>query len=446
MSFARNYRSQGGTCHDDRWTSFNGNNFNHRNRNVNVNRSSNYNYIWNHSNFRDFSSGKFRDHVNGYANPPTVGPAFKRRKFSVDTWGECGGRHYPQYNAYECADQSTYNNSAPLITRSNAEVSTSTSMSCKRDRSKLEEDEPIFLSKDEIERYSPSRKDGIDALRETHLRYSYCAFLQNLGLRLELPQTTIGTAMVLCHRFFVRRSHACHDRFLIAVAALFLAAKSEETPCPLNNVVRASCEIFHKQDITFLSYLLPLDWFEQYRERVIEAEQMILTTLNFELNVQHPYGPLTSVLNKLGLSQTVLVNLALNLVSEGAPDLSHAMPGVAISGQSFGTLSAILQSFLQNILPGFAAFVQYDKLHKSRGFNISAVRLGWLRSSLWLQFKPHHIAAGAAYLAAKLLNFDLAFYQNIWQEFETTPAILQGSYARSSSKIGVGRVQNEGLL
>ncbi|KAL3578209.1 hypothetical protein D5086_019713 [Populus alba] len=384
MSFARNYRSQGGTCHDDRWTSFNGNNFNHRNRNVNVNRSSNYNYIWNHSNFRDFSSGKFRDHVNGYANPPTVGPAFKRRKFSVDTWGECGGRHYPQYNAYECADQSTYNNSAPLITRSNAEVSTSTSMSCKRDRSKLEEDEPVFLSKDEIERYSPSRKDGIDALRETHLRYSYCAFLQNLGLRLELPQTTIGTAMVLCHRFFVRRSHACHDRFLIAVAALFLAAKSEETPCPLNNVVRASCEIFHKQDITFLSYLLPLDWFEQYRERVIEAEQMILTTLNFELNVQHPYGPLTSVLNKLGLSQTVLVNLALNLVSEG------------------------------------------------------------LRSSLWLQFKPHHIAAGAAYLAAKLLNFDLAFYQNIWQEFETTPAILQGSYARSSSKIGVGRVQNEG--
>ncbi|KAF9677576.1 hypothetical protein SADUNF_Sadunf08G0122100 [Salix dunnii] len=48
-----------------------------------------------------------------------------------------------------------------------------------------------------------------------------------------------------------------------------------------------------------------------------------------------------------------------------------------------------------------------------------------LRSSLWLQFKPHHIAAGAAYLAAKFLNFDLAFYQNIWREFETTPAILQ---------------------
>lgn len=44
---------------------------------------------------------------------------------------------------------------------------------------------------------------------------------------------------------------------------------------------------------------------------------MILTTLNFELNVQHPYASLTSTLDKLGFSRTVLVNLALNLVSEG---------------------------------------------------------------------------------------------------------------------------------
>jgi len=175
---------------------------------------------------------------------------------------------------------------------------------------------------------------------------------------------------------------------LIATAALFLAAKSEETPRPLNTVLRASCEIFHKQDISFLSYILPVvsiavllsignvgaetmemhkchgqfslhrywffiepnqqfftpssnsyfwflsmyilwhlavltldyveqDWFERYRERVTEAEQLILTTLNFELNVQHPYTPLTSTLNKLGLSQGVLLDVALNLISEG---------------------------------------------------------------------------------------------------------------------------------
>lgn len=45
---------------------------------------------------------------------------------------------------------------------------------------------------------------------------------------------------------------------LVATAALFLAAKSEETARPLNNVLRASCEIFHKQDLAVLSYLLPV--------------------------------------------------------------------------------------------------------------------------------------------------------------------------------------------
>ncbi|XP_043691483.1 cyclin-T1-4-like [Telopea speciosissima] len=307
------------------------------------------------------SRGKFRDHVYNVNNDEIIYvPSLKKRKFSSSGW-ENSGRYYLQSGTVGDVP-STSNSSFLAPTRADTNAYTHTSH--KRGHSELE-DVVIFMSKDEIERCSPSRKDGIDSIRETHLRYSYCAFLQNLGMRLELPQTTIGTAMVLCHRFFVRRSHACHDRFLIATAALFLAAKSEETPRPLNNVLKSSCEICHKQDLTFFSYMLPVDWFEQYRERVIEAEQMILTTLDFELNVQHPYVPLTSVLDKLGLSQSVLVNLALNLVSEG------------------------------------------------------------LRSSLWLQFKPYHIAAGAAYLAAKFLNFDLASYQNIWQEFQITPSILK---------------------
>ncbi|KAM3320304.1 hypothetical protein P3S67_007504 [Capsicum chacoense] len=68
----------------------------------------------------------------------------------------------------------------------------------------------------------------------------------------------IGTAMVLCHHFFMWQS------YFIAIAALFLAAKSEETARPLNNVPRASCEIFHKQDLVVLSYFLLMDWLTHY--------------------------------------------------------------------------------------------------------------------------------------------------------------------------------------
>ncbi|KAF8401680.1 hypothetical protein HHK36_012626 [Tetracentron sinense] len=349
MSFPRTIRAQGDSSRNDfrspvsRKT--NNNNINHSSNNNNPHDSSRR--IWEHISSVSYDEA-------GYA------PPLKRRKFSASGW-EDSWRLYRLPNTFDNAP-STSNSSFPAPTRPNAKACTS--RSCKRDRSKLDDD-VVFMSRDDIERCSPSRKDGIDSLHETQLRYSYCAFLQNLGLQLELPQTTIGTAMVLCHRFFVRRSHACHDRFLIATAVLFLAAKSEETPRPLNDVLRASCVICHKQYLSFFPCLLPVDWFEKYREQVIEAEQMILTTLDFELNVQHPFVPLTSVLNKLGLSQTVLVNLALKLASEG------------------------------------------------------------LRSSLWLQFKPHQIAAGAAYLAAKYLNFDLASYQSMWQEFQTTPSILQ---------------------
>ncbi|KAL0348829.1 UNVERIFIED_CONTAM: Cyclin-T1-4 [Sesamum angustifolium] len=110
----------------------------------------------------------------------------------------------------------------------------------KRDRSTFEDDEVVLMSRDEIERCSPSRKDGIDPLQEAHLRYTYCVFLQNLGIRLNLPQTTIGTAM------------------LIATAVLFLASKSEETPRALNDVLRASCEFSTSRTSHFCHICYPL--------------------------------------------------------------------------------------------------------------------------------------------------------------------------------------------
>ncbi|KAL1561835.1 cyclin-T1-5-like [Salvia divinorum] len=344
-------------------------------------------YMKNHGSSSDFSRDLMLhrpkyDHVWRDVVPPS-----KKRKVS-DFSRESSGRPYQQSlirdnglennaaiwqhvpplyaNTYNGVPSVCNNRSATTSGTRPDDAGACTSTTSKRDRSKYEDDEEVvFMSRDEIERCSPSRKDGISLLHETHLRYSYCAFLQNLGVRLDLPQTTIGTAMVVCHRFFVRRSHASHDRFFIATAALFLVSKSEETPRPLNDVLRVSCETFHKQDFIVLSRMFPVDWFEQYRERITDAEQLILTTLNFELGVQHPYEALTSTLEKLGFSQSILVNLALSLVSEG------------------------------------------------------------LGSSLWLQFKPNQIAAGAAYLAAKFLNMNLASCHNVWHEFHTPPSVIR---------------------
>ncbi|KAK9671985.1 hypothetical protein RND81_12G067700 [Saponaria officinalis] len=372
MSFRRGYKTQGGALCDYNWPVMPGNR-----EGIHYFQQhgySGYNSCGNYGG-RVFDGVKHDNRCNGSRNGREQvykednsrfsnqysSPSSKRRKLSDNAWGNDGGFYWQPFD--NGIASSNVLNGNTLVS---AIAVPSTSGASKRDRSFLDDDDfEVLMSKDEIERLSPSRKDGIDVLHETRLRYSYCGFIQNLGMRLDVPQTTIGTAMVLCHRFFVRRSHACHDRFLIAAAALFLAAKSEETARPLNDVVKASCEILHKQNLSTLSYMLPIDWFEQYRERITEAEQLILTTLNFELTVQHPYDPLTSILNKLGLSQTVLVNLALSLVSEG------------------------------------------------------------FRSSLWLQFKPNQIAAGVAYLAAKMLNMHLDSYLSVWREFQTPPTVLQ---------------------
>ncbi|XP_047316006.1 cyclin-T1-3-like [Impatiens glandulifera] len=338
---------------------------------VNTSHSRNY-YYHNEDRRKLGDNAHIRNHLDR-----DFAPFLKRRKFSTSSW-EGSGRHPKTYNHDQFkSDQyvetigpngvSACENSSTLPAHTMSHGNACTLITNKRGRTKIEDADTdmSFMSRDEIERCSPSRKDGIDAMHEMHLRYSYCAFLKNLGLQLDLPQTTIGSSIVLCHRFFVRRSHACHDRFLIATAALFLAAKSEDTPRPLNDVLRLSSEIVHKQHFTYLTHRFPIDWFEKYKERVFEAEHLILTSLNFELHVHHPYDPLTSILNKIGFAQSLLVTLALSLISEG------------------------------------------------------------LRSSLWLQFKPHQIAAGAAFLASKYLKMNLSSSHNIWKEFETPSFILE---------------------
>ncbi|KNA05066.1 hypothetical protein SOVF_193820 [Spinacia oleracea] len=67
-------------------------------------------------------------------------------------------------------------------------------------------------------------------------------------------------------------------------------------------------------------------------------------------------------------------------------------------------------------------FVIFSAVHQKRPARL-LVKF-WFRSSLWLQFKPHQIAAGVAYLAAKMLNMNFDSV-NIWREFQTPPAVLE---------------------
>ncbi|KAJ6393412.1 hypothetical protein OIU77_022799 [Salix suchowensis] len=181
------------------------------------------------------------------------------------------------------------------------------------------------------------------------------------------PQVTIATAIIFCHRFFIRQSHAKNDRRTIATVCMFLAGKVEETPRPLKDVILVSYEIMHKKDPAAAQRIKQKEVYEQQKELILLGERAVLATLGFDLNVHHPYKPLVEAIKKFKVAQNALAQVAWNFVNDG------------------------------------------------------------LRTSLCLQFKPHHIAAGAIFLAAKFLKVKLPSdgEKVWWQEFDVTPRQLE---------------------
>jgi len=174
-----------------------------------------------------------------------------------------------------------------------------------------------YFGRKEIEENSPSRLDSIDLKKETYLRKSYCTFLQDLGMRLKVPQVTIATAIIFCHRFFIRQSHARNDRRTIATVCMFLAGKVEETPRPLKDVIVVSYEIIHKKDPTTAQKIKQKEVYEQQKELILNGEKIVLSTLGFDFNVYHPYKPLVEAIKKFKVAQNALAQVAWNFVNDG---------------------------------------------------------------------------------------------------------------------------------
>ncbi|PIA55849.1 hypothetical protein AQUCO_00700281v1 [Aquilegia coerulea] len=224
-----------------------------------------------------------------------------------------------------------------------------------------------YLSRRELEDLSPSRKDGIAFKKETQLRSLYCSFLQDLGMKLKVPQVTIATAMMFCHRFYLHQSHAKNDWQTIATVSMFLASKVEETPRLLVDVIVVAYEMIHRRDPAAPQRIKQKDVYEKQKELVLIAERLLLVTIGFDFNIQHPYKPLVAALKKLDISQNDVAKVAWNFVND------------------------------------------------------------WLRTSLCLQYKPHYIAAGSMYLAAKFCKVKLPSEKEKvwWLEFDVSPQQLE---------------------
>ncbi|XP_062505222.1 cyclin-L2-like isoform X2 [Corticium candelabrum] len=137
---------------------------------------------------------------------------------------------------------------------------------------------------------TPSMAHGLDREMETDLRMLSCEFIQAAGVLLRLPQVAMATAQVIFQRFYFSKSFVNHDFEHVSMASLFLAAKIEEAPRRIRDIIN----IFHflKQKANGKA-TQPMDYmgtlYFSSKNSVIKAERRILKELGFCVHVKHPH-------------------------------------------------------------------------------------------------------------------------------------------------------------
>uniref|UniRef100_A0AAV1UTH8 Cyclin-like domain-containing protein n=1 Tax=Peronospora matthiolae TaxID=2874970 RepID=A0AAV1UTH8_9STRA len=143
---------------------------------------------------------------------------------------------------------------------------------------------------------SPSLDDGVCPSTERLHRSFGCELIQEAGILLRLPQVVMATAQTLLHRFYYRKSLRQFDALRVAMSCLFLAAKVEETPNRVHDVVRVFYATFRRRKwkrAAVTQQLLDVDsaTFSQWRSWLLTVERQVLIDVGFSIyNVtEHPH-------------------------------------------------------------------------------------------------------------------------------------------------------------
>jgi len=209
-----------------------------------------------------------------------------------------------------------------------------------------------YFTKEELNKgYTPEEMKA-----EIGIRRNTCAFLQEAGMKLGLPQLTIATAIVFFHRFYATKKFSEYDRHIISTTSLFLAGKVEETPKKLKDIIAVTEQLRYKDIIPPKKPMdLESSEFWQLRDKILTHELIVLQTIAFDMTIEHPYKYLLTYVKQIQGNRN-LAQVAWNFVNDS------------------------------------------------------------LRTTLCLQYKPQLIAAAAIYLASKFLKYTLPEGQKPWWE------------------------------
>ncbi|KNZ76859.1 RNA polymerase II holoenzyme cyclin-like subunit [Termitomyces sp. J132] len=115
--------------------------------------------------------------------------------------------------------------------------------------------------------------------------------ISKLGKKLGLRQRAIATASVFFRRFYLKNAYCETDPFMVIAACCYVAAKAEESPVHIKNVVTESRSLF-SQDAYNAKY------FPSDHTKLAEMEFYLVDDLECDLVVFHPYRTLLTLCKK----------------------------------------------------------------------------------------------------------------------------------------------------
>lgn len=129
---------------------------------------------------------------------------------------------------------------------------------------------------------TPSFRDGINNDAENRYRKEGARFIIDTGSKMDLGYNTVATGVVYFHRFYMFHSFRTFPRYITACCCLFLAGKVEETPKKCKDIIKVAKSLL--TELKFASFG------ENPKEEVMTLERILLQTIKFDFQVEHPYG------------------------------------------------------------------------------------------------------------------------------------------------------------
>ncbi|XP_072776525.1 cyclin-Q [Taeniopygia guttata] len=131
---------------------------------------------------------------------------------------------------------------------------------------------------------------------EARARFRTARFIMEAGVKLGLGSAALATACSSFHALAAAAPALAQERFLVAAAALFVAAKAQGTPRRARDVLNVTLRCLHPG-----SPPPALDGnFWGLRDSLVQCELLLLRALRFRLPLAHPHKYLLQYLLALG--------------------------------------------------------------------------------------------------------------------------------------------------